>query len=172
MTRVVQGLQWAKRLDARPAGIPVSRPRGAKAQGLRYERAFGRAAGAEAIIGPWFEFFDSNGPGWCQPDVLLPSGQGTLLILECKYSWVAEAEGQIEWLYRPVVEAVAGRRTAGIVVCRRLVAEIRRPVVGTLTEAIELALVGKRPVLHWIGVPGPLSARPTTSHLDSALALA
>lgn len=100
--RVIRGLQWAERCE-RPSSIPVGRPRGAKAVGIRYEKALGKALGPSWEHGQWFSFRDINGQGYCQTDFLLIL-PNLAIILECKYSWVKTAYEQIEFLYTPVVE--------------------------------------------------------------------
>lgn len=159
MTRVIRGLKWARALDARPSCIPVGRPRGAKAAGLRYERALA-AALPGAKHGQWFEFEDLAGRGYCQVDLLLDSGlrkdslgRVKLLILESKYTWTFEGHQQIEGLYRPVVERAYGCSVLGIVVAKRLIPGVQgiARICGGLEEAIAAGAGGGRVVLHWLG---------------------
>lgn len=156
--RQIKGLKWARQLPGRPKCIPTSRPRGAKAEGLRYERALAKRLPL-AAHGVWFEFADSNGPGYCQPDFLLTLPNGALAILECKYTWVAEAHAQLAGLYAPVVREARGADVVGVVVCKRLVEGMKGTVVtADLWHACQLAFAGLRPVLHWLGkstVAGP-----------------
>lgn len=152
MSRVINGLVWAKPC-ARPRAIPASRPRGAKAAGLRYERALA-AALPKAKHGQWFEFEDRNGPGWCQTDLLLelPSG---VLVLESKYTWVPEGHQQVEDLYLPVVAKALAKPTFGGVV-----AKVLTPgpylVARDLQTFTQACVARQRAVLHWIGV-GPIA---------------
>lgn len=168
MHRVVRGLKWAKALDTRPAGIPVGRPRGAKRMGVKYERELA-AAIPTAWHGKWFEFVDAGGVGVCQPDLLLRVGD-VMVILEAKYTWVAEGHSQINWLYKPVVEAAFGMRAVGLVVCKNLTPNAPK-AFDDLDSAIKAAIVNptKPIVLHWIaGLIGP---RPKISTREAALAL-
>lgn len=149
MSRQIEGLLWA-RTSERPAGLPRPRLRGAKLAGLRYE---GRVAEAlpEALHGQWFAFLDRNGPGYCQPDLLL-GRSGTCFVLEVKYSWTLEGHQQIEGLYLPVLQKAIERPVAGLVVCRRLVSGMGRVrVTGDLSEALAGAKRGERMVWHWLG---------------------
>lgn len=148
--RTIRGLKWARALPARPSCIPQGRPRGAKAQGLRYERALAAMLPA-ARHGQWFEFEDLGGRGYCQVDLLLDRPEGGLLILEAKYTWTFEGHQQIEGLYVPVVERAWGMRAKGVVVAKRLVPGVVgvAKVVGTLEEAS--AWASGRVVLHWLG---------------------
>src|SRR5436190_8478559 len=101
MSRVVAGkVDWA-RPCLRPACIPKSRLKGAKADGLRYEKLVAKAI-PEAKHGPWYEFCDVNGPGYCQPDLVVISPR-MVLVLECKLSNYFEGLQQIERLYKPVL---------------------------------------------------------------------
>lgn len=146
MHRIVQGLEWARRGE-RPKGLPTGRARGAKAAGLRYERSLSKVL-ADWEHGSWFEFEDSNGLGWCQPDLLTWwVGLGAVVVVEVKYTWVPEAHSQLELLYRPVVELALGAQMIGVVVCRALAA--RMPGVAVVSSLQE-ALGAKRPVLQWL----------------------
>jgi hypothetical protein len=152
MTRTIRNLQWAKALPAKPRGIPQSRPRGRKAAGLRYEKAFAKTL-PDAIHGQWFEFEDAKGYGVCQTDLLL-HGKNTVLILENKYTWTPDAYQQLYGLYFPVVQAAFGKEVLGVQVCKVLVPGLpkRVQVESTLEEAVRAAREGKDAVLHWIGV--------------------
>lgn len=156
MSRTVQGLKWAKAIE-RPKCIPVGRARGAKAQGLRYERSLAKALPC-AKHGQWFEFEDRNGRGFCQVDLMLQLLSG-ILILEAKYTWTAEGHLQIEELYSPVVSAAWGMPVAGLVVCKKLLPGMPGvSVAGDLDTALHYIARGQRTVLHWLG--GVTLARP------------
>lgn len=154
MTRRVEGLIWALR-GGPPRGLPVKRPRGAKAAGVRYEKALAQALPI-GDHGVWWNFCDSRGPGWCQTDVLL-RGASRELVLEAKYTYTEDAWEQLEGLYGPVVEKALGREVIGIQVCKRFLGTPPRgvSVAGTLAEAIGLANRRLRVVLHWIGPLAP-----------------
>jgi hypothetical protein len=146
--RIVQGLYTAKRCE-RPSSIPVGRPRGAKAQGLRYERALASSL-PTAIHGQWFEFRDANGPGWCQTDLLL-TVDDYVVVLESKYTWTAVGHSQVELLYKPVLQMALRKQVLGIVVCKVLTNGMNGiAVTGNLAEAIELSKT-ERVALHWLG---------------------
>lgn len=116
--------------------------------GLRYERSVAKALPL-AQHGQWIEFEDSAGRGWAQPDFLLRF-EDKALILETKYTWVAEGHSQIELLYRPLIERLFELEVVGLVVCRTLV-----PEAPASSATIEEALIRRRNVVQWIGV-GPL----------------
>lgn len=158
MTRRLEGLQSATPCS-RPPTIPQGRARGAKAAGLRYEKDLLKtlkiAFPLSAIsYGQWFSFTDTNGPGYCQPDILLPLRQ-SLVILEAKYSWVPEAHLQIERLYRPICQFVFQRLILGVVVTRRVTPGMGRVcVTSSIEEAVLRASEGYQTVLHWLpGTP-------------------
>ncbi len=151
--REISELLWAKPME-RPAGIPIGRPRGAKAAGLRYERALVRALPPPKVHGQWFEFEDRRGRGVCQPDILVSRERGGMIaVLEAKYSWTAEGHQQLEKLYLPVVQMALGRSAVGILVTRRLVSEMLKGIVicSTLEQAVWFAREGRRVVWHWLG---------------------
>lgn len=150
--REIKGLEWVRALPGPPGFAQgIKRPRGAKAAGLRYERALAKAL-PEAKHGQWLEFRDALGLGWAQPDLLLvlPS---LVVVLECKYSWVAEGHQQVE-RYLPLVEKVWGLPARGMVVCKVLREGMPGgvKVTGELPGALGLALGGERVVLHWLGM--------------------
>ena len=137
----------------------MSRPRAAKAAGLAYEKACGRAL---APIGPtrgqWFSFEDSSGPGWCQTDFLLPLHEAkTILVVEVKLTWTLEGLEKLETFYLPIVAKALGARVAGLVLCKNLTAEAA--TAGLIAEswpaALSLALAGHLPSLAWRGAKGP-----------------
>lgn len=146
--REVDGLVWAKAAVSGPFG--KSRARGVKALGVRYESSVLKAlSGHKAVGGKWFEFWDKNGHGWCQPDIIIP-GSKRVLVLEAKHSWVAEGHTQIDRLYRPVVESALGKEVVGIVVCKYLREMPKETVVcSSLREALAKALEGAVVVLAW-----------------------
>jgi hypothetical protein len=150
--RTVTGLSYAA-LALRPKGLPISRPRGSKAAGLRYERALGKALaleGVRAIGGQWFEFCDANGPGHCQTDLIIV-GKKRVAIIECKLGDVNTGRAQLSGLYLPVARLVwPDKKALGIVAARHLGREENEDlVVGSLEEALKRA-EEVIPTLHWI----------------------
>ena len=154
MARHVAGLTYANRLPARPTSIPLSRPRnGSKRYGLKFEQSVARRTGGQHGI--WFSFLDANGPGYCQPDVLLGI-DGEIIVLECKLTDVAEARKQLAYLYLPVVGRALGKPCRGIVVVRHLTRETTLAnVVTSMGQALKQASATYYPTLHWIG-RGPI----------------
>ncbi len=167
--RQISGLIWAKSCG-RPKSIPVSRPRGRKAAGVRYERQLA-AAVPQAQHGQWFEFQDRAGLGWCQADLLLKTKVG-IAVLEAKYTWTPDGHKQVERLYIPVVEKVYNCPAFGMVVCRVLTSDTPRDWIRRdLATALERAACCLPTVLHWIGAGlGPLQANFKPPPLASSLA--
>lgn len=150
MHRTIRGLVWAGECEEPPHAAGRKRLKGPKAKGISYEREMGRALGAPAIHGQWFQFRDANGWGKCQTDFLI-FGEKAVWVLESKYTWVSEGHSQINQLYRPVVEKTYGLPVIGVVICKVLTSEtkIYHKVVSDLADAYDGV------VLHWIGA-GPL----------------
>lgn len=154
----VDGLLWA-RPCLRPASISFGRPRGAKAAGIRYERAVARACALhyarETTHGQWFEYEDASGHHWCQTDVLISwlDGSGHC-ILECKLSDSEHAAGareKLTRLYCPVVALALKAPCKAIIVTRHLNEKSdTRSVCDTLESAIALSRT-QIPLLHWLG---------------------
>lgn len=151
---VVSGLRWAKE-SHRPVGLSKSKSRGAKAAGLRYEKALAKALPI-AKHGQWFEFEDLTRRGYCQPDLLVSLGP-VVLVLEAKYTWTMVGHSQLNQLYLPVVERALRRRAVGVVVCRALTPETpKESIFSTLLGAVTFAATGRPAVLHWFsGSLGP-----------------
>lgn len=172
MSRQVQDLRWA-RPSQRPPGIPLSRPRGAKALGLAYEKQLEVELGTKAQRGCWFEFVDRNGHGWCQTDFLI-EGLGCLVVLECKHTWTSEAFRQLNGLYLPVVGLALARPVVGLQVCKNLVSGLSSCVVGNLERGVELAGLGREVCWHWLGrpLPRPRNAPRRRAHQSRLDALA
>lgn len=138
---------WARRCE-RPAAIPARRARGAKAEGLRYEAALAKALPGCAH-GWWFEFEDTTGRHFCQPDILI-IGLSSVLVLEAKLTWTSDGEAAIHRLYRPVLQEALGRRVVGAVVCRRLPRWHAGPIAHSLDEA---AAAAQHTVSCWHWLP-------------------
>lgn len=153
--RQIVGLQYAA-MCLRPAHIPKARPKGAKAAGLRYEKALA-AAIPRADHGQWFEFRDLNGPGHCQMDLVI-EGAKRIVIIECKLTEVEQGMAQLRDLYFPIAEMVwPDKKPLGIVAARHLSkCPDTKLVESTLKGAILRAETQKViPVLHWLE-RGPL----------------
>lgn len=151
--RVIRRLQWAEPLKARPATIPLSRPRGAKAAGLRFERALAKHL-FEGAHGVWFEFRDENGHGYCQPDHLYSFLPSFIAVIEVKYTLVLEAYSKLRDLYLPVVSKAMKCPTVGIIIVRNLLPGITSEVYTDLPAAAVAADISDYPALvHWRGQP-------------------
>jgi hypothetical protein len=155
--RKVDRLQWA-RLCERPSVLPKRRVhyRNLKAVGLRFEKAVCAAVKSlrmgATVHGQWFEYFDANGHGYCQTDVLVLR-RDDALVLECKLTEVEEAEAQLEDLYVPIVRRVYRLPVVGIVVVRHLT---RLTNAARVCDSLEAAIKAEPwPILHWIG-RGPI----------------
>lgn len=172
--RKVRGLKWARELGERPAYIPVGRPRGVKALGTRYEKAFERELGPGWLRGRWFEYEDERGLGCCQVDFL--GTYGRLWLLETKFTWTLEGHSQLEDLYLPVVGLARGIRPEAIglvLVCKNLTRGTRSQVgriVGDLDNALASYTARSRMVLQWLPGTPVRAPRMHGGTLDHAIA--
>lgn len=147
-------IEWARACD-RPACIPVGRPRGAKAQGVRYEHALARAW-PEAVHGQWWSYGQGGQQRYCQTDLLL-AGPKAAWIVEVKLSWTPQAKQSLDEVYVPVVACALGRPAFGLTATQRLRRGMQGVVLGDLDEALEAASRGWNVIWHWL--PGtPLRA--------------
>lgn len=132
-----------------PKWVTPGHPRGTRALGLRFERAFAKAV-PKAIHGQWFQYIDESGPNWCQPDFLLIS-KHKVIVIEVKLTDFTGACAQIKQLYIPVLQAAyPDHQISGLVVLRHLsrVAD-STPVHTTLIDA--LVSSESLPLIHWLG---------------------
>lgn len=145
--RRIAGLVWAKPCPW-PSCIPRrARLRGARAAGIRYEKAVAKAIPG-AKRGPWFEFFDANGHGYCQPDIVV-DGHGRVLVVECKLTDIELAQAQLDYLYLPVLREVYRRPVVGLIVVRHLTKVSDRASIHTSLPAALRA--GDSRLVHWLG---------------------
>ena len=92
-------------------------------KGKRYELLFGQylstVADQPPHSGQWFNFADSRGPGYCQPDhyILRPD---EILIYENKLTYRRTVWSQLNALYVPVLEEVFELPCRIFAVCKYL----------------------------------------------------
>lgn len=141
--QVVQARQCA-----RPAGLPRSRPRGSKGAGLRFERLVAKQFPG-ALHGPWFQFVDSYGVGYCQPDMVM-NLKTSIVVVECKLTDTPAAQAQLDELYFPVLRKAFDLPVRGIIVVKNLrpTSELNK-VVSHFDDA--LFETKFTPILHWLG---------------------
>jgi len=151
MTHEVQGLRYVRLLQERPSCIPQGRPRGAKAQGVKYEEALAKSPHfATASHGVWLEFSDARGHGYAQVDFLF-TYLATIVAVEAKLTWTPAAYVQLRKLYFPLLEKFTSRPVGGIIVCQNLTRETpKADVTNDFFEALNIAQFepGRIPVLH------------------------
>lgn len=169
MIRQISDLRWVKVLAERPKVIPLSRPRGVRREGIKFEEALACGALREAQRGMWLEFSDANGHGFAQCDFFF-SGD-VPVIAEAKLTWRREAYVQLRGLYLPLLRAIFPH-VGAFVVCANLTRDTPRDeVVHVLPDALSRG-VGRGggrgadviPVLHLpqaATVPSRVPLRPT-----------
>jgi len=114
--KYIHKLRYVKRLKGKPGFIRNHKVYGARKAGLIYERRV--ATYLQALhprlyhYGPWFEYEDVQGRGWCQPDILfLPySKKKPLVIYEIKLTYKPIAEHKLYNVYKPIVEYLYPKR--------------------------------------------------------------
>ena len=149
-------LRFACSLQGRPSCIPLSKPKGIRAVGLRFEKALHKALSG-SIHGQWWEFKDACGYGLCQTDLIYPfhlqPGPATIAVIEVKYTLVPGAHSKLSSLYIPVVQRATNCLVAGIVVVKNLDPRFRRGKIFTsLKPAVDAALdTGYPSLIQWSG---------------------
>lgn len=135
----------------RPLVIPRSRPRGVKAQGLRFEAALAEAL-PMAKHGQWWEYLEEGQKRWCQTDLTF-NWAGFAVVIECKLSWVPQGQESLDGLYLPVLQRALGRKVLGLVAVKNLRRGCPHRVVGDLRLALHTCQM-EPTVLHWLpGTP-------------------
>lgn len=148
--RVIRGLELAWQSEA-PHDYKKPKYRGAKAEGIRFEKAVGTLLAKGAQQGVWFHFKDENGPGYCQPDWIVQLEKKRILIVECKRTECPEATTQLTKLYFPVVQKATGLMPIGIVCCNYLTTSTpTNRIFADMPTALNAAYCGLIPILHWM----------------------
>lgn len=148
--RSAEAVRWASLIE-RPNCIPMSKHRGAKAAGLRYERAFAKQF-PQSLHGQWFEYEDKHGLAYCQPDLIVSLLPICLIVFEVKYTLTDEAFHQLNHLYLPVVQAAMEAPVFGVAVCKNLVPiRTRFTTTSSFEDAVNQSKAGSAVVLHWVG---------------------
>jgi hypothetical protein len=153
--RPADTIYWARPIN-RPGFIPVARPKGAKAVGLRYERAFAKyLAPMGCIHGQWFEFEDKSGIRYCQTDLIYPISKWLFALMEVKYTLVDRAYDQLLDLYGPVVEAAYNTRVGLVAVFKNSREDLSksayfRDIHSACQWSVDTGGVG---LLRWVGQP-------------------
>lgn len=92
-----------------PPFLRKTKPRGRKRQGVKYEaqgqQMLAERFGSAYLPSPWVRFTDQTGQHWCQPDGVLETDSG-LIIVEFKYQHTVDAWQQLRLLYEPVIRAL------------------------------------------------------------------
>lgn len=117
-----------------PPSFPVGRLRGAYARGAAYERKVGRWLAGHATALGW-TFFDHpwllDGTRYCQPDFILVSPSGCLLVVESKLTWV-DCSTQVAKYRR----ALASFTVTHLLIVRRVVPGAP-PIIPSFEDAVD-----------------------------------
>lgn len=103
------------------SGKPV-RPSPSQKAGIAFERRVGEWAGAGGFAGdilrsPWLAFVDGGrARHWCQPDLVFDDGV-SLVVVEAKLRFSADAWWQLKRLYTPVLQKIFPLRDPIISLC-------------------------------------------------------
>lgn len=146
--RALEHLQLCKPCE-RPSFIPRAKLKGLPARGIGYERKVGKSLKriwTHTRSGIWFEYFDANGKGWCQPDHYVVLARQILLV-ECKLSEKDLAWDQMRWLYAPILEMHYKLPVTRVQACKIL--RSRRAIIVDVREA--LAQPGGEFLWHHLG---------------------
>lgn len=140
---------------------------------MRYQRLVEKALlaafpGSGLDVGPWFEFTDVNGRGYCQPDILLYDlSRDQYVIVEIKLSNFQAAQAQITDLYAPVVERATRSPPLGLIIMKNLSPEVPAArIFEDFRSALACAQEDWFPVWHWLGRGG--IAKATLAHSCTA----
>jgi hypothetical protein len=110
-----------------------SAKRGAKADGLRYERKVQEVFYASDwyLPGPWILYVVAGAPYWCQPDGLhFDLSRGHITVVEIKLKHTPDSQRQLRGVYEPVLRRIFARPAWGVSlveVCKWYDPDIRYP---------------------------------------------
>jgi hypothetical protein len=105
------------------------------------------------VVGPWYEFFDANGYGLCQPDFILYY-HDEIICIECKLTWKIEAYDQL-LQYRIVLEFDYRRPVRSLLVCKNLTTDSPQDrAYYSLEEALKATGKDRVPIWHYLGRGG------------------
>jgi len=153
-------ITWARFAREAPAfACRRRRPRGRRAQGLRYERRahehFEREFGFKYIRSPWYiyKLAGSEKYKWAQPDALLIDiDAGLITICEMKYQHTSEAYWQVVEKYLPLTQKLFGTgiwKFATIEIVKWYDCAAAFPTEITLRDCITKARPGEFGVHIW-----------------------
>lgn len=117
-----------------------SAKRGAKADGLRYERKVQDLYGARPyyLPSPWILYVVAGQPYWCQPDGLhFDILRGIITICEIKLKHTPDSQRQLRGVYEPVIRRMFPRPAWGVAlveVCKWYDPDIRYPEAHVMCE--------------------------------------
>lgn len=122
--RVVEGLEEVRLCVAPERFAKRKSRRGARAQGVAFEKLVVRRLGraelrGESYAGQWLSFRDAHGWGFAQPDFFLVR-PGVVLLLEVKLTLTDSGWTQMEQLYCPLLEKLYERPVTTVQVCKNL----------------------------------------------------
>lgn len=136
--RRVQKIVWVRTVDTAP--IENIRPKGIKAQGIGYEKKFGKFLAreisegdldGELYSGQWLHWLGSwlqyehgthrlkSSMAYAQPDHYILQDK-CVLLFECKLTQTEEAEAQLNFLYAPLLQHLYQKPVLKIQVCKNI----------------------------------------------------
>lgn len=139
--QIVKDLKGAKLLDTRPPFIPHAKNyRGSRRAGIIYEHAVAAhllTLYGEDLVqhGPWFQYTDRRGDGWCSPDFIIDLGEGApLVIADATLTVKAAKERKLRHIYLPVLAAVWPDRDIKLL---QIAKNLRRDWDDVLVDSVE-----------------------------------
>jgi len=144
--RSAEQVEWAEFADEPSFVNTGKKPRGRRAEGLRYEgkaqNYLSERLGQGYLRSPWLRFMErgADRPRWCQPDGLYIDFElGKLVIVEVKLQHTLDAWWQLEHLYIPVIRRAFAQGIWTIATCEVVKwydPAVAYPVAPTLRENI------------------------------------
>lgn len=105
-------LRYAAQLEEQPDFIKDTGETSVQKQGRLYEQRIYKKVKEqfpEAIHNPWYEYIDSDGKGWCSPDIIF-FHEDTWWILECKLTYKKHANTKLKSLYKKILKFIYGKK--------------------------------------------------------------
>lgn len=74
----------------------------------------------------WIEFFADGKRGWAEPEFFVEFSTQVIL-MECKLTGGILGKIQMEWLYKPLLQAILGKPVRCLLVCKYLTQDTPGP---------------------------------------------
>ena len=128
----------------------------AAAQGLRFERAVAKSLLALSLEehftvehNPFIQYWTVHAlHAYCEPDFVLTLQDGTVVVVECKLTWVPDALEKLQRLYLPVVAKIYPAKGP---IRPLVIVKTTHRAAPPAAYSVREALRSPEPLVQWLG---------------------